>query len=111
MLNRRVPIAAQSFFRGAVRVGHCTFSPDWIVEEWTSRPCLAEIKRRRVVGAPLRSRAGRKCALLCNLIVHKGLQCQCKRTLTTAKFCRVSTKNAYRGLDGLGLCDLGDSFP
>jgi hypothetical protein len=35
MLNRRVPITAQSFFRGAVRVSHCKFSPDSIGEEWS----------------------------------------------------------------------------
>ena len=35
------------------------------------------------------------------MIVHKVLTMSC----------RVSTKNAYRGLDGLGLCDLGISFP
>jgi hypothetical protein len=33
MLNRRVPITARSFFRGAVRVNHCTSSLDSIVEE------------------------------------------------------------------------------
>jgi 23S rRNA (adenine(2030)-N(6))-methyltransferase RlmJ-like protein len=33
MLNRRVPITAWSFFRGAIRVTHCTSSPDRIVEE------------------------------------------------------------------------------
>jgi hypothetical protein len=33
MLNRRVPIAARSFVRGAFRVSHCASFPDWIVEE------------------------------------------------------------------------------